>query len=226
MRFGNPYFLLGSVTVAVPLLIFLLTRDRVRKVAFSTLRFFAGAASTLLKRKRWHEMLLLAMRMAISPLLALAFARPLLKNRDAGEGQPIAADHAVAVVVDVSASMGRRPGVPGARAFEQARNVVGKALDELPGDTAVTLIAFDSLPRIEAGLDAERGELREKIAASRRAPAAPTLPPPSARPTSPSNKSSPVTSRYSSSPISSGPVGRASRGTTDCIPGSSWTSGR
>ena len=61
---------IGTLAAVVPLLIFLLTRDTVRKVAFSTLRFFAGTSSTLLKRKRWHEMLLLAMRMALCGLLA------------------------------------------------------------------------------------------------------------------------------------------------------------
>ena len=159
MGLANPYFLIGTVAAAVPLLIFLLTRDKVRKVAFPTLRFFAGASHTLLKRKRWQEMLLLAMRMAICALLAISFARPLLKRRDAAEGGPTEAAHAVAVVVDVSASMGQ------GGAFDQARKVVGKALDELPADTALALIAFDRVPRVEAGWTRDVAAVQGRIAA-------------------------------------------------------------
>lgn len=158
MGFANPYFLIGTVAATVPLLIFLLTRDRVRKVAFPTLRFFAGTSSTLLKRKRWYEILLLAMRMTLCALLALAFARPLLKHHDAPQGGPTESDHAVVVVVDVSASMGQ------GGAFDQARKVVGKALDELPADTAIALLAFDRIPRVEAGWTRELAMVRDKMA--------------------------------------------------------------
>ena len=159
MGLANPYYLLGTVAALVPLLIFVCTRDRVRKVAFSTLRFFAGSSHTLLKRKRWHEMLLLAMRMALCALLAVAFARPLLKSPGGGDGAPMQAAHAVAVAVDVSASMAR------GGAFDRARQIVGKALDDLPGDAAVTLIAFDRAAGVEVPWTGDSAAVRERIAA-------------------------------------------------------------
>lgn len=157
MGFSNPYFLIGVVAAAVPLLIFLFTRDTVRKVAFSTLRFFAGASHTLLRRKRWQEMLLLATRMLICSLLAVAFARPLLKSHEAGEDGATEAAHAVAVVIDVSASMGQ----PGA--FEAARKIAGKTLDELPSGAAVSLVAFDRTPRVEIPWTFDLAAVRARI---------------------------------------------------------------
>jgi hypothetical protein len=157
--FEHPYYLLGLLTVVVPLLIFLFTRDRIRKVAFSTLRFFAGTSATMVQRKRWQEALLLAMRMAVCALLALAFARPLLQNRDGSQAGQLQATKAVALVVDVSASMAR----PGAS--EQARKLAAAAVDGLPGDAAVTLITFDRAPHVDLAWTRDLGEARGRIAA-------------------------------------------------------------
>jgi len=143
ISFQNPYFLIGTGAAAIPILIFLLTRDRIKKVAFSTLRFFAGTSATLIKRKRWQEAVLLAMRVGVCVLLALAFARPFLPSPNVTPQGQMRVGRAVAVVVDVSASM-TRPG-----AFDQARQIIKKTVDGLPADAAVTLVAFDRTPRVE-----------------------------------------------------------------------------
>ena len=75
ISFANPYFLAALAGVAVPVLIHLLTRDHVKHVAFSTLRFFARRAKAVVQRKRFQELLLIAMRAAIVALLALSFER-------------------------------------------------------------------------------------------------------------------------------------------------------
>jgi hypothetical protein len=143
MGFQNPQYLLGALAAAVPLVIFLLTRDSVKKVAFSTLRFFAGASAALIQRKRWQEALLLALRIAVCLLLAVAFARPFFRSRAAGPDGPLEVGRAVALVADVSASLAEP------QAVEQLRAELAEALDEVSGDAAVTLIAFDRTPRVE-----------------------------------------------------------------------------
>ena len=159
MGFQNPHYLLGALAAAVPILIFLFTRDAMQKVAFSTLRFFAGASGLLIKRKRWQEALLLALRAAVCVLLAVAFARPLWRNHAADLGGPIEAGRAVAVVVDVYASMAQ------GRAFDQARQIAQKALDGLPADAAVALIAFDRAARLELPWTRNVAEAQGKLAA-------------------------------------------------------------
>ena len=62
MGFLNSVFLIGLLAAGVPILIHLLTRDRVQRVAFSTLRFFANVSRSVLRRKRFREAILLAMR--------------------------------------------------------------------------------------------------------------------------------------------------------------------
>lgn len=156
--FLNPWFLVGLAAVAVPVVIHLLTRDRVRRVPFSTLRFFAKVSRKVLRKKRFREMLLLAMRAAVFALLALAFARPLLEPRD--DALAGAADTARVLLVDVSASMGRR-GVPEALAAR-----VRETLDGLPGGSAVTaLMVFDDAARVVVPLTARLDEVRAALAA-------------------------------------------------------------
>src|SRR4051812_45545057 len=81
MGFVHPLFLIGTLSALLPVIIHLLTRDRVRKVEFSTLRFFAQNSQRVLRRKRYQEMILLAMRMLVCALLGLAFARPFLADK-------------------------------------------------------------------------------------------------------------------------------------------------
>lgn len=107
MSFLNTYFLAGLAGAAVPILIHLLTRDRVRREPFSTLRFFQKASRRVLRRKRLREMILLAMRVAACALLALAFARPLLETVRADAPGLVEARRARVIVLDTSASMAR-----------------------------------------------------------------------------------------------------------------------
>src|SRR5512137_303096 len=104
MAFLNRYFLIGLAGAAVPILIHLLTRDRVRRVSFSTLRFFANVSRNVLRRKRIYEMILLAMRTAACALLAIAFARPFLASGEGALGGLFTPGTARVIVADLSAS--------------------------------------------------------------------------------------------------------------------------
>lgn len=142
MHVGNPHFLLALAGIAVPVLIYLLTRQRVKQVAFSTLRFFAGASSLLVRRKKLHEMLLLALRVAACALLALAFARPFLAAKNGTVAGMLQAPSARVIVADLSGSM-NRDGLPG-----KVRQAVLAALQEAPRNAAVALVGFDQTARV------------------------------------------------------------------------------
>ncbi len=157
MQFVHPMFLAGLAGAAMPVVIHLLTRDRVRKVEFSTLRFFAKNSQRVLRRKKWQEMLLLALRMAMCALLAAAFARPFLaarKDENAGH----MARRARVVVVDVSASMARGD------ASERAKKAANRALGELSNaDDAGALVAFSDAAQVAGEWTRNIGELRSKV---------------------------------------------------------------
>jgi hypothetical protein len=158
--FANPAFLVALAAVAVPLLVHLLTRDRVRRVAFSTLQFFQRASRRVLRRRKFREALLLALRAAVCALVALAFARPIFKTRDADAAGARTADTARVLLVDVSASMAR-PGLA-----EALRREALAALDEsAEGRDAVALITFADAPAVQAALADTFADVRTRLAA-------------------------------------------------------------
>ena len=157
MDFINPLFLVGLAGVALPVLIHILTRDRIKRVAFSTLRFFAGASATMLRRRRFEEMLLLAMRMTACGLLAVAFARPFFKEHESPAALTQARVARV-IVADVSASISR-PGLAKALTSEAEKALGG--LSE--GVDAAALVTFADQPVTDVRLTKTFAEIREKL---------------------------------------------------------------
>lgn len=141
MSFVNPYFLLAFGAIAVPILIHLLTRDRIQRAAFSTLRFFAKGAKMVVRRKKFQEMLLLLMRVALAALLAFAFARPFFGTKTVDTRREFST--ARVVVLDVSSSM-RRASLPDAMKKE-ADDALGSLTD---GQDEAALITFSETPAI------------------------------------------------------------------------------
>ncbi|MFA4945285.1 MAG: VWA domain-containing protein [Lentisphaeria bacterium] len=162
MHLGNPQFLLGLAGVAIPILVYLLTRQRVKQVAFSTLRFFAGAATTMVRRKKALELLLLALRVAACALLAAAFARPFFAEKDPVLAGRLQAPAARIVVADLSGSMNRGD-LPA-----KLRQALQAALQELPAGAVVGLVGFDQSVRVLAAPTRDLAAVRE--AASTLAP--------------------------------------------------------
>lgn len=103
MSFLQPWGLLLAGLIAAPLLLHLLRREVVQRVSFPALRYLRSAERRTARSMRLRDLLLLAARVALLILLAVAAARPL-----AGRGE--ADDHAptdVVMLVDNSASTGR-----------------------------------------------------------------------------------------------------------------------
>jgi len=142
MSFLQSLFLVGLAAAAIPVLIHLLNRPRARVERFSTLEFIRRLHIRKSKRLRVRELLLLALRVLLIALVALAFARPALQGALAGRlgGQ---ARSSVCVVLDVSHSMSYADGESTLldRAKERARQIVG-LLDE--GDEAALVLASDA----------------------------------------------------------------------------------
>ncbi len=154
--FANPWFLVGLAGAAIPILIHILTRDRIRRVAFSTLRFFAQGARTTLRRKRFTELLLILLRVLACVLAALVFARPFIPVKQGVDGKPVFPS-ARMVVVDVSASMVRAGGAPALA--EEAR----RAVRDAPSGAAIGLLTFDQTVRDELPLGGSAGDLESAV---------------------------------------------------------------
>jgi hypothetical protein len=137
--FLTPLYLVGLLSAAIPLIIHLSRSRRTKKMRFSTTRFFTDQFLRSYRMSRLKELLLLATRMALFALLAMALARPLLAPKGpaaAANGGP----RAVVLVLDDSASMGYvEDGKPlFGRAQEAARNILATLG---PSDSASLVLA-------------------------------------------------------------------------------------
>jgi hypothetical protein len=138
MTFLTPLFLLGLLSAAIPLLIHLSRSRRTKKIQFSTTRFLTDQFLRSYRMSRLKELLLLAVRMALCALFAIALARPLLLPK--GQSVIVGQSRSVAFVLDDSASMGLLD--EGQPLLAKARQVARDLLGELkPGDTASVVLA-------------------------------------------------------------------------------------
>ncbi|MCC5942293.1 MAG: BatA and WFA domain-containing protein [Balneolaceae bacterium] len=124
MSFLNPLFLFALLTVAVPLLIYLLNIKKPKRIQFSTLAFFESLKTTALKRIKIKRWLLLAVRVLAIIALVIAASRPFLPPEFgwASSQEP----KVIGVLIDNSPSMERvdRNGPY----FEQAVNLASELL--------------------------------------------------------------------------------------------------
>ncbi|MCH7686709.1 MAG: BatA domain-containing protein [Planctomycetes bacterium] len=74
MSFLNPIFLVGLLSAAIPLIIHLSRSRRTKKIRFSTTRFLTDQFLQSYRMSRLKELLLLAARMALCALFAMAEA--------------------------------------------------------------------------------------------------------------------------------------------------------
>src|SRR5688500_16678225 len=134
--FQNPLLLLGVGAAVVPLVLHLLSRARYRDVDWAAMMFLHGTDATQRQSSRLSQFLLLLVRGATVGLLAVALARPVL--RDPREGASPQGQVAAAIILDCSASMGFNEA--GHTRFDTAKAAARKVLESLePGD-GVTLI--------------------------------------------------------------------------------------
>ncbi|MDE0301060.1 MAG: BatA domain-containing protein [Candidatus Poribacteria bacterium] len=175
MGFLNPILLLGVLAAAVPLLIHLWSRRQAKRVDFSSLMFLLVAHRQNVRRIQLKNLLILLLRAAIITLIALALARPLLKNQFSFAGAR--AKTSAVVILDNSFSMGYK-GVQGQR-FEKAKQVAMEVNDSLRRGDSVAVILMSDIPdpifmKLTRDLDAAKAEIRRAEISSR-----PTLVPPS-----------------------------------------------
>ena len=127
--FLNPGFLWAASLLAVPLIIHLLNRRRVRVVTWAAMDFLLSAFQKRKRRMRLENLLLLLLRCAIPVLLALVMARPFFGTQNL---LSLLADDTreVVVVLDHSYSMARQLGA--GTAYESAQTQIRRLMDQHP----------------------------------------------------------------------------------------------
>ncbi|MBV8068349.1 MAG: BatA and WFA domain-containing protein [Acidobacteriaceae bacterium] len=134
MGFLSPWFLLGAFAIALPLWLHLLRQFKRTPQPFSSLMFFERRVQSSVLHRRLRYLALLAARIALLALLALAFANPFVNRTSAVGGRRTL--HIVAV--DRSFSM------RAANRMEQAKNEAKNILNRLPANQLTQVLAVDS----------------------------------------------------------------------------------
>ena len=137
MSFLTPLYLLGALAVSLPILFHMIRRTPRGRTEFSSVMFLQPSPPKITRRSRIEHWLLLLLRALAVCLLAMAFARPFLRQ---SEQQTVNGSEGSAVVIllDTSASM-RRIGL-----WDEAKVRLEELLrEQLLPQHQVAIIAYD-----------------------------------------------------------------------------------
>jgi len=142
MGFLTPLYMFGFAALTLPILFHLIRRTPRGRQVFSSLMFLSPSPPRLTRRSRIEQWLLLLLRAAALALLALAFARPFLRQAAnlSLDGIP---GRRVAILLDTSASMQR------AGLWPQAVAKVEQLLARLDPADQVALFTFNHQMTVE-----------------------------------------------------------------------------
>ena len=150
MSFLAPYMLGGLLACGIPIALHFFYRSRYRTVPWAAMKFLLASIEQTSRRLRFQELLLLALRVTVLALLALALARP-STTAARGDAQGDAVD--AVLLMDTSLSMAARDGVappdPGSDPYLSALKQFAAAdgsVTRLDRAKAAALAVLGSLP--------------------------------------------------------------------------------
>jgi hypothetical protein len=133
MSFFAPYMLWGGLAAGIPIVLHFFYRSRYRRVPWAAMQFLLASIEQTSRRLRFQELILLALRVALLVVLALALARPKSAvERGAAQGDAVDA----VLVIDTSYSMAARDGTVPLKDSENDPYLL--ALKDLAKDRVVT----------------------------------------------------------------------------------------
>ncbi|MBT3202523.1 MAG: VWA domain-containing protein [Phycisphaerales bacterium] len=146
MTFMNPWLLLGTLGIGLPILAHLLNRFQVKRTDWAAMRFLNRSVRVRSRQIRLRDILLLLLRCLAVLLLVLAFSKPAIKEAEGIASQIGERRAGVIIALDVSYSMAHSNGR--ATRFERAIEQVGIISEySQPGDP-VSLILLGGEHRV------------------------------------------------------------------------------
>ena len=153
MGFLSPWFLAGLVAVGLPLWLHLLRQFKRTPQPFSSLMFFERRVQSSVRHRRLRYLMLLALRLALLALLALAFANPYFMRNTAS----LSRRKLTLIAVDRSFSMN------GGSHLERAKEEARRLVRDLPGGFVAQVAALDSHLETLTGNETDRASLNAAI---------------------------------------------------------------
>ncbi len=140
----NPLLLLFLPLALIPVILHLITLQRLRTIELSTFRFLFDSYMKQRSRIRLLEWLLMLLRALAVILIIMALSRPMVDRFGGLLGEGSGRD--VVLIVDAAATMALRSG--GTTSFERARIAAEGIIETLRSDDHVTLVRAGDAPRI------------------------------------------------------------------------------
>ncbi|HET6349765.1 MAG TPA: BatA domain-containing protein [Candidatus Krumholzibacteria bacterium] len=137
MGFLNIAFLFGLAAAAVPVIIHLLNRRRVKKIKFSSLEFLQEVNRQRMRRLNLKRFLILALRTLAVLMIVVAFARPTLRSGLLFAGS---VPKNVVICLDASYSMGVNQET--GTAFDAAKRIAKQIVDEAANNDEINVVVF------------------------------------------------------------------------------------
>ncbi|MBV9760744.1 MAG: BatA and WFA domain-containing protein [Acidobacteriaceae bacterium] len=153
MGFLSPWFLAAAGAVALPLWLHLLRQYKREPQPFSSVMFFERRLQSSVKHRRLRYLALLALRIALLALLAVAFANPFIWRTETIGGHR----KLTVIAIDRSFSM-RYEG-----RMQQAKAEANRIIDGLHGQDFGQVAAFDSHVENLTQPEADSGVLRAAV---------------------------------------------------------------
>ncbi len=161
LEFLQTAFLAGLAAVAIPVVIHLMHRRKSRTIPFPAIRFLKEMDVRTARRSRIRERWILLLRMAALALLALALARPVLRESGAlGRGRA-----SWVLVIDNSMSMDAR--LEGASALERARLSGLEIIQKMKPADRGAILALHAPQETAPALTENRRDLEAQLQAVR-----------------------------------------------------------
>ncbi len=159
--FGNPWFLGGLLTVAVPIYLHLYYRKIPVPRDFPSLRLIRLSVDAVIRRMKLRNLILLLMRVLVLVLLCMALARPFLGSSD-GVASKTGAPAAFVLILDNSMSMGASH--QGISLFNSAKAKAIEILEQMgPYDKASIILMNDPGSTLFSQFTWDKNELKEAV---------------------------------------------------------------
>ncbi|MEE9316040.1 MAG: BatA domain-containing protein [bacterium] len=161
ITFLNPSFLWGLPVVSIPVLIHLLSRRRPVTSQFSSVKFIQLASTTVVRRFKLKQLILLILRSLILLLLTLLFARPVVRRMPLF-AQVEGVSRSSVILIDNSYSMGYMK--EGESLFALAKKVARRILKMTKrGDRAALFLISDEVKPLVSYLTDDKQILWERL---------------------------------------------------------------
>jgi hypothetical protein len=157
MNFLNPFFLIGSALLAVPVLIHLVRRERSEVVPFSSLMFLLKIPKRVIRQQMLKNILLMALRLLLIALLVGIFARPYLVQSATPNAAQSGQGRGFVMLLDNSYSM--RYGTN----FSQLKSEALSRINGLSGNDRMAIVVFNEGAEVPFNPTTDKGKLRAVV---------------------------------------------------------------